>query len=73
MPSTYRRYAAVVTVLGTVILAQACRHKSAVTSTDHVRGTVESLEGQVLTVATASGSGTGAAGAIDESRDSRSI
>jgi hypothetical protein len=56
MHSTYRRYAAVVTVLGTVILAQACRHKSAVTSTDHVRGTVESLEGQVLTVATASGS-----------------
>ena len=31
MHSTYRRYAAGVTVLCTVILTQACRHKSAVT------------------------------------------
>ena len=51
-----RRYTVLLTVFGTMILVQACRHKSAVTSGDHVRGTVESLDGQVLTVSTATGS-----------------
>jgi hypothetical protein len=56
MHTAYGRYTAVVTVFCAMILMQACRHNSALTSADHVRGTVESLEGQVLTVATASGS-----------------
>jgi hypothetical protein len=56
MPNTHQICATTVTVFCALVLTQACRHTSATASADHVRGTVESLDGQVLTIATASGS-----------------
>jgi hypothetical protein len=52
-----RRFAAVSAVFGAVLLVQACGHNSqAPASQDHIRGTVQSLDGQVLTVSTPAGS-----------------
>jgi hypothetical protein len=58
MHDTYRRSAVLLGFLClAVLLQQACGNRSsASTSPDHIRGTVQSLDGQVLTVATSNGS-----------------
>ena len=43
-------------VLCTMVVLQACGHKSSPAAAEHIRGTVQSLDGQVLTVATPGGS-----------------
>jgi hypothetical protein len=57
MRNTHRRLAVLSAFFCTAVLLQACGKSSAVsTSPDHIRGTVQSLDGQILTVATSTGS-----------------
>jgi hypothetical protein len=57
MHNTRRKLAVLVAVCCMAAMLQACGNRSsAATSSDHVRGTVQSLDGQVLTVATSTGS-----------------
>ena len=57
MHNTRRRFAVLLAFCCMAALLQACGNRSsASTSSDHVRGTVQSLDGQVLTVATSTGS-----------------
>jgi hypothetical protein len=56
MRNTGRRSVVLAALIGTAVLLQACGNKSAVAGTEHLRGTVQSLDGQVLIVATATGS-----------------
>ena len=56
MHNTHRRFAVLLGFFSMAVLLQACGNRSsASTSQDHVRGTVQSLDGQVLTVATSTG------------------
>ena len=57
MHDTHRRATVLSAFVCTALLLQACGNRpSAATSSDHVRGTVQSLDGKVLTVATSTGS-----------------
>ena len=57
MRNTHRKLSVLSTVCFMAVLLPACGGKSTPSSSqDHIRGTVQSLDGQVLTVATASGS-----------------
>lgn len=57
MLNIHRRFAVLWAVFCAAVLSQGCGHRSSVsTSRDHIRGTVQSLDGQVLTVATSTGS-----------------
>jgi hypothetical protein len=57
MHNTHRRFTVLSAFLCTAVLLQACGNRSSVsTGSDHIRGTVRSLDGQVLTVATLAGS-----------------
>lgn len=49
------RKAAILTAVLIAVLLQACSRSSSTTSPDHIRGTIEKMDGQVLTVATPSG------------------
>jgi hypothetical protein len=56
MHNTHRQLALLSAFLCTAVLLQGCSRKSPVPSSQaHIRGTVQSLDGQVLTVATAGG------------------
>jgi hypothetical protein len=56
MRKTHRRLTVLGALFCAAILFQACGHRSAgSTSPEHIRGTVQSLDGQVLTVATSTG------------------
>jgi hypothetical protein len=54
MPSI--RLTAITTLLSMALLFQACSKPSPSSQPEHVRGTIQSLDGQVLTVATSAGS-----------------
>ena len=57
MHNTHRRVAVLLAFFCMAALLQACgRRSSAATSPAHIRGTVQSLDGQFLTVATSTGS-----------------
>jgi hypothetical protein len=59
MSNTHHRLAVLSTLLCTAVLLQACGNRSSIstsTSSEHIRGTVQSLDGRVLTVATSTGS-----------------
>ena len=57
MHNTHRRFAVLLAFFCSAALLQACgTRSSASTSPDHIRGTVQSLDGQFLTVATSTGS-----------------
>jgi hypothetical protein len=59
MYGNHRRFMALVTLLSTALLLQACSKPSASSSSsqpEHVRGAVQSVDGQVLMVATSAGS-----------------
>ena len=57
MHNSRRRFAVLSAFVCLAVLLQACGNRSsASTSQDHVRGTVQSLDGQILTVATSTGS-----------------
>lgn len=56
MRNTDRQHIVLAALLCAAVLLQACSRKSAVGSTEHIRGTVQNLDGQVLTLATATGS-----------------
>jgi hypothetical protein len=53
---TYMRLTIITMLLSMALLLQACSKSSVSSQPEHVRGTIESLEGQVLTVATSDGS-----------------
>ena len=56
MRNTHRRLTVLSTFFCAAVLLQACSHGSATsTSNEHIRGTVQSLNDQVLTVATSTG------------------
>ena len=52
----YIRLTIITMLLSMALLLQACSKSSASSQAEHVRGTIESLDGQVLTVATSDGS-----------------
>jgi hypothetical protein len=56
MRNTARQQIALAFLLCGAVLLQACNRKPPVSATEHVRGTVQSLEGQALTLSTATGS-----------------
>jgi hypothetical protein len=59
MYDTHHRFAVLSILLCTAVLLQACGNRSSTptpTSSAHIRGTVQSLDGQVLTVGTSTGS-----------------
>jgi len=59
MYGNHRRFMALMTLLSTALLLQACSKPSASSSSsqpEHVRGAVQSVDGQVLMVATSAGS-----------------
>jgi Domain of unknown function (DUF5666) len=58
MHNAHRRFTVLSALLSAAVLLQACGKGSAASSNtaDHIRGTIESLDGQVLTVATSTGS-----------------
>ena len=53
---TYIRSTIITMLLSMALLLQACSKSSVSSQPEHVRGTIESLDGQVLTVATSDGS-----------------
>ena len=53
---TYIRLTIITMLLSMALLLQACSKSSVSSQPEHVRGTIESLDGQVLTVATSHGS-----------------
>ena len=53
---TYIRLTIITMLLSMALLLQACSKSSVSSQPEHVRGTIESLDGQVLTVATSDGS-----------------
>lgn len=58
MIKPHRRFAVLSTLLCTAVLLQACGNRSSAstsTSSEHIRGTVQSLDGHVLTVSTSTG------------------
>jgi hypothetical protein len=58
MIQPHRRFSVLSTLLCTAVLLQACGNRSSAstsTSSEHIRGTVQSLDGHVLTVSTSTG------------------
>jgi hypothetical protein len=56
MHNAHRRFTVLSACFCTAVLLQACSHRSsAAIGADHIRGTVESLDGEVLLVATSTG------------------
>ena len=53
---TYIRLTIITMLLSMALLLQACSKASPSSQSEHVRGTIQSLDGQVLTVATSDGS-----------------
>ena len=56
MHNNHRRLTVITTLLSMTLLLQACSKPSPSSQSQHVRGTIQSLDGQVLTVATSDGS-----------------
>ena len=53
---TYIRLTIITMLLSMALMLQACSKASSSSQSEHVRGTIQSLDGQVLTVATSDGS-----------------
>jgi hypothetical protein len=56
MLNNYRRLAVLTTLLSMALLLQACGKPSSTSQPEHVRGAVQTVDGQALTIATSAGS-----------------
>ena len=56
MLNNYRRLAVLTTLLSMALLLQACGKPSSTSQPEHVRGAVQTVNGQALTIATSAGS-----------------
>ncbi|HEX4522472.1 MAG TPA: metal ABC transporter permease [Casimicrobiaceae bacterium] len=56
MLDNHRRLAVVATLLGMALLLQACSQPSPSSQPEHVRGAIQTVDGQVLAIATSAGS-----------------
>jgi hypothetical protein len=56
MLNNHRRLAVLTTLLGMALLLQACSQPSPSSQPQHVRGTIQTVDGQVLAIATPAGS-----------------
>ena len=56
MLNNYRRLAVLTTLLSMALLLQACGKPSSTSQPEHVRGAIQTVDGQALTIATSAGS-----------------